>query len=224
MISFTLSAQAAKDLIGSLSTLVEEAAFTATDNSIKFRGMDPSHVALIDVELAPLTYEGDGEKRFAVRVDELAKIIKRAGKDDVEIEIGGDDMRIQFGRRRYSLRLIEAAPNESPIPKIDYAIKYDIDSKKMADALADISVMSNFVDMVSEGGVLTFRGKGDTGQASTLPDTKPVGGTGTACYSLEYLVPFVKSVSGGLTVEYSEKKPCKVSVNGISFYLAPRVE
>ena len=38
-----------KAIISAISTLVEEATFVATAEGITFRGMDPSHVALIDI-------------------------------------------------------------------------------------------------------------------------------------------------------------------------------
>jgi len=38
-----------KAIISAISTLVEEATFEATVEGISFRGMDPSHVALIDI-------------------------------------------------------------------------------------------------------------------------------------------------------------------------------
>ena len=38
-----------KAIISAISTLVEEATFVANAEGITFRGMDPSHVALIDI-------------------------------------------------------------------------------------------------------------------------------------------------------------------------------
>ena len=38
-----------KAVISAITTLVEEATFEATVEGISFRGMDPSHVALIDI-------------------------------------------------------------------------------------------------------------------------------------------------------------------------------
>ena len=38
-----------KAIISAISTLVEEATFVANVEGITFRGMDPSHVALIDI-------------------------------------------------------------------------------------------------------------------------------------------------------------------------------
>ena len=69
-----------KAVISAVSTLVEEATFEATVEGISFRGMDPSHVALIDINwpnTAFEKYECDGDIKFGVRIDEFSKLIKR---------------------------------------------------------------------------------------------------------------------------------------------------
>ena len=69
-----------KAVISAVSTLVEEATFEATIEGISFRGMDPSHVALIDISWpnsAFEKYDCDGDIKFGVRIDELSKLIKR---------------------------------------------------------------------------------------------------------------------------------------------------
>lgn len=93
LIARSKSAEEWKTIVSAISTIVEEATFEATSEGISFRGMDPSHVALIDVQLfnsAFEYYKCDGSIRFAVRVDEFLKLLKRAGKEDsIEVSIGG---------------------------------------------------------------------------------------------------------------------------------------
>lgn len=92
LIARSRSAEEWKTVVSAISTIVEEATFEATSEGISFRGMDPSHVALIDAQLLNSAFEQylcDGSIRFAVRVDEFLKLLKRAGKDDsIEISIG----------------------------------------------------------------------------------------------------------------------------------------
>ena len=60
-----------KAIISAISTLVEEATFVATAEGISFRGMDPSHVALIDISWpnsAFEKYECDSDIKFGVRI------------------------------------------------------------------------------------------------------------------------------------------------------------
>ena len=83
-----------KAVISAVSTLVEEATFEATVEGISFRGMDPSHVALIDISWpnsAFEKYECDSDIKFGVRIDEFSKLIKRADKSStIEINISED--------------------------------------------------------------------------------------------------------------------------------------
>ena len=83
-----------KAVISSITTLVEEATFEATVEGITFRGMDPSHVALIDISWPNSAFEKyncDGDIKFGVRVDEFSKVIKRAEKNEsIEISISDD--------------------------------------------------------------------------------------------------------------------------------------
>ena len=70
-----------KAIISAISTLVEEATFEATVEDISFRGMDPSHVALIDISWpnsAFLKYRCDSDIKFCVSIDEFSKIIIRS--------------------------------------------------------------------------------------------------------------------------------------------------
>ena len=74
-----------KAVISAISTLVEEATFEATGEGIAFRGMDPSHVALIDIAWPNSAFEKyvcDQDVKFGVRIDEFSKLIKRADKKD----------------------------------------------------------------------------------------------------------------------------------------------
>ena len=85
-----------KAVISAVSTLVEEATFEATVEGISFRGMDPSHVALIDISWPNTAFEKfscDGDIKFGVRIDEFSKLIKRADKSNaIEINISDDNI------------------------------------------------------------------------------------------------------------------------------------
>ena len=85
-----------KAIISAISTVVEEATFVANSEGITFRGMDPSHVALIDISWpnsAFEKYECDSDLKFGVRIDEISKLIKRADKKDtIQISISDDNM------------------------------------------------------------------------------------------------------------------------------------
>ena len=196
-----------KAVISSITTLVEEATFEATVEGITFRGMDPSHVALIDISWPNSAFEKyncDSDIKFGVRVDEFSKVIKRAEKNEsIEISISDDNMlQILIGKnKKWSMRLIEGSASDTPLPKISYDSKIGLSSSTFDKILGDIDVVSDYLFIKTAANNAEFSGKGDSGEA-VINFEKGMEGleeitvnqecTGT--YSLEYLNPIVKAM------------------------------
>jgi len=234
-----------KAVISSITTLVEEATFEATVEGITFRGMDPSHVALIDISWPNSAFEKyncDSDIKFGVRVDEFSKVIKRAEKNEsIEISISDDNMlQILIGKnKKWSMRLIEGSASDTPLPKISYDSKIGLSSSTFDKILGDIDVVSDYLFIKTATNNAEFSGKGDSGEA-VINFEKGMEGleeitvnqecTGT--YSLEYLNPIVKAMgntSDSIICEFSSGKPLRIefkvsNIGRIHFYLAPRVE
>jgi proliferating cell nuclear antigen len=234
-----------KAIISAISTLVEEATFVANAEGITFRGMDPSHVALIDISWpnsAFEKYECDNDIKFGVRVDEFSKLIKRAEKQDsIEIGISEDNMLlVTIGKnKKYKMRLIESSASDTPLPKIPYDTKIGLMSSAFDKILGDVQVVSDYLTIKATTSKAEFSGKGDSGEVvidlekgmEQLTDIS-VKQESIGTYSLEYLNPIVKAVgttAGSVTCEYSSAKPLRIefkvaNIGRIHFYLAPRVE
>ncbi|MFQ5940278.1 MAG: proliferating cell nuclear antigen (pcna) [Nitrososphaerales archaeon] len=236
-----------KAITSAISTLVEEATFEATSESISFRGMDPSHVALIDIlwpNSAFERFECDGAIKFGVRVDELSKLIKRADKNDsVELSITEENMlvvKISDGyKKQYKMRLIESTAGSTPLPKISFNAKIAMSIGAFDKLLSDIQVVSDYISIESSAEKAIFLGRGDAGEAVITLESGSEGleelnvkDESKATYSLEYLSSIVKAIgasSGGVICEYSSKMPLRLefrvsNVGRIHFFLAPRVE
>ena len=234
-----------KAIISAISTLVEEATFVANAEGITFRGMDPSHVALIDISWpnsAFEKYECDSDIKFGVRIDEFSKLIKRADKkDSIEISISEDNMLlVTIGKnKKYKMRLIESSATDTPLPKIPYDAKIELSTTVFDKILGDVQVVSDYLTIKAAESSAEFSGKGDSGEVvinlekdnEEIQDlTVKEDSDGT--YSLEYLNPVVKAVgttAGTITCEFSSAKPLRIefevaNIGRIHFYLAPRVE
>ncbi len=234
-----------KAIISAISTLVEEATFVANAEGITFRGMDPSHVALIDISWpnsAFEKYECDSDIKFGVRIDEFSKLIKRAEKkDSIEISISEDNMLlVTIGKnKKYKMRLIESSATDTPLPKIPYDAKIELSTTTFDKILGDVQVVSDYLTIKAAESSAEFSGKGDSGEVvinlekdnEEIQDlTVKEDSDGT--YSLEYLNPVVKAVgttAGTITCEFSSAKPLRIefkvaNIGRIHFYLAPRVE
>lgn len=229
-----------KTIVGAISTLAEEATFTANAEGMKFRTMDPAHIALIDMEL-PVTsfdeYECDTDVKFGVRIADLAKIIKRSKKDDdITISITANNMLlINIGStKEFEMRLLEPESSETPLPKIEYDSNVEIPIQTLLDALSDISIVSEYFTVNTTPESIVFSGKGDSGKASVSVDEleNPIVGNAGVTHELKYLNDIVSSfVEKNLNckIELSTAKPAKyifkiAGTGTIDFFMAPRVE
>ncbi|NOJ27084.1 MAG: proliferating cell nuclear antigen (pcna) [Nitrososphaera sp.] len=243
----TKSPEEWKAIASAISTLVDEATFEATAEGISFRGMDPSHIALIDIywpNHAFEKYECDSAIKFGIKVDEFSKVIKRADKKDtVEISLGEDSMlhvKMQNGyKREYKTRLIESTASSTPLPKLSFNSKAVLTASAFDRVLSDVQVVSEYVSLESKSGRIVFAGRGDSGEASILLEAGNEGledlavkEESKATYSLDYLSKITKAVvtmGGSVAAEYSNKMPLRLefkiaNVGRIHFYLAPRVQ
>jgi proliferating cell nuclear antigen len=235
-----------KTITSAISTLVDEATFEATAEGISFRGMDPSHVALIDIfwpNSAFDSYRCDSELKFGVRISEFSKLIKRTDKkDELEISISEDMLKIRtIGsyKREYKMRLIESSSASTPLPKISFNSKLVLSLSSFDKILSDIEVVSEYIEISSYSDKIEFLGKSDTGEANVIMEPNSEGleeievkEDSKATYSLDYLLKIVKSVSSvgvSSAIEYSTKMPIRLefritNIGRIHFYLAPRVQ
>ena len=236
-----------KAVASAISTLVDEATFEATVEGIFFRGMDPSHVALIDIHWpnsAFEAYECDTAVKFGVRVDEFSKLIRRADKKDaLEVTVGNDSMLhikiFNSYKKEYKMRLIESSASSTPLPKLNFNCKVVFTASAFDKILSDVQVISEYISIESKQKQVQFLGKGDSGEADIILESGSEGleelsmhedSKGT--YSLDYLSKITKAVStvgGSVAAEYSTKMPLRLefrvaNLGRIHFYLAPRVQ
>ena len=236
-----------KAVASAISTLVDEATFEAAAEGISFRGMDPSHIALIDIHWpnhAFEKYECDSLVKFGIRIDEFSKLIKRADKKDaIEISLSDDSMlhvKMSNGyKREYKTRLIESSASSTPLPKLNFNSKAVLTAMAFDEVLSDVQVVSEYISIESKPGKINFSGRGDSGEAEIALEAGNEGledlavkEESKATYSLDYLSKITKAVvsmGGSVTAEYSNKMPLRLefkiaNVGRIHFYLAPRVQ
>jgi|TARA_Y100001949_G_C15928798_1_gene304659 proliferating cell nuclear antigen len=247
-IAQTSSANEWKIIVNAISVLVEEASFEATPEGIQFRGMDPSHVAMIDLNWPNASFEKyECEKPFklTVRVEELSKLIKRAASKN-RITISSIDneylnIKLENGyKREFKIRLIESSYTPSPVPKLALNSKFVISKTAFVDALNDVDAIADHITIETNQDNVKFVGIGDSGQASIILEKNDneileinSEENNKATYSLQYLLNIVKAIGATtdtINAEYSNGMPfklqCKLGDSGgfMNFYLAPRVD
>lgn len=110
-----------KAIAVAISTIVEEATFEAAPQGLNFRGMDPSHIALIDLNWpnsAFEKYECSQPVKIGLKIEDFVKLIKRASSNDkVELETKDDSLLIKFVnsyKKEYLVHLIEPYSSSTP--------------------------------------------------------------------------------------------------------------
>jgi len=237
-----------KIVANTISALVEEASFEATSEGLSFRAMDPSHVALVDLDWPNSAfdkYDCNKQSKFTVRVDDIVKLIRRAdSKDSIEISTTDDEsliLKMSNGyEREFKIHLIESTLAATPIPKLSFNSKIIITEQIFEKMLSDISVVSDHITLDSDQGEIIFSGKSESGTGSAKL-TKgnqdllelDVKEKSRATYSIDYLLNISRAAGRSndvMTLEYSSKMPLrltfKLSEKGgrIYLYLAPRIE
>lgn len=246
----TRTAEPWKSISSAIMTIVDEAHFEANSEGLQFRSMDPSHIALIDISCPAVAferYECPSSVKFGFRVDEFAKVIKRAGSND-SVELGLQDSMLNIKTsggytRNYKLRLIESSSGSAtPLPKLQFDSKLVMVPSILDRILSDIEVVADKITIeTTESKQVICSTRGDSGEATvTLDDksgvenlneisiTKP----SKATYSSEFMLRMVKAIgtsSEKVTAEFTSKMPLKLTFTlpnavKIEFYMAPRVE
>jgi len=240
-----------KSISSAIMTVVDEANFEATPEGLQFRSMDPSHVALVDISCPAAAferYECPSTIRFGFRVDDFAKVIKRAGsKDSFELSIQNNMLNLKTSggySRNYRLRLIESsAGSDTPLPKLTFDSKLVMTSSVLDKILSDIEVVNdnNITIETTPDKRVIFSTHGDNGEGKVMIDDKSgienlnelsVVAPSKATYNSAFISRMVKAVgttSQSVTAEYSSKMPLKLTFGlanavRIQFFLAPRVE
>ncbi len=236
-----------QSLIGAISALVDEANFEISPKGVTLRAMDPSRIAMVDFELPKSAfshYECDEEGRIGINLDEMDKIVKRAGAGN-SLELGlnreKNQLRITLqGRtkRSFNISLIDLGADRPPSLNVDFDINVKITAETLKEIIQDANIISDFIAIDATPDSLLISARGDTGnlevnigksEEALLEYT--VKQPAKSLYALEYLNDMMKAVAASDTVqlEFGKGTPIKlvfaVSSGGhITYFLAPRVE
>jgi proliferating cell nuclear antigen len=237
-----------RDMITSISILVDEATFKLDAEGIKLRAMDPSRVAMIDFEWPKTIFEEyicTEPTKMCVNITELLKLLKRAGKDET-LELSKDEKtgKLQISiagkySRNFTMPTLEASEEEVPTPKITFNVKIKATTEGLSQAIEDAQLVSDHVRIEADPEKVVFNAAGDLmGATITLQkgsdtllelDAKELQ---KATFSLSYLTEIIKTASATsdiATLEFSSDMPIKLDFQQakegkLTFYLAPRIE
>ncbi len=237
-----------KNLLTAISTLIEEADFEISSDTIKLRSMDPSHVAMVDFELPSSAFENyscSAPLKIRMNMNSMLKLLRRVGSDE-HLDIAYDEgtKKIEMvlkGKmtRKFTMPTLEPSEEEVPTPKLNFNARVKMIASSLRDMIEDSQAISDNVRLESTAEKFVVNSSGELSSATielekgseALLDLE-VKEPSKATFNLNYLAEIIKAgatTSEVVTVEYSSNMPVRIQFEmaqqgRLQYYLAPRIE
>jgi len=233
-------------IVDALATIIDVATFKVSPTGLMLKAMDPSHVAMVDLQLSKdafTEFNCDNELPIRINLTDLNRFMKRgAASDALELSLDQqtNKLKIKFKKgkstRTFSLGLLtEDEEEEIPTPNIDFNAKFSLNTDELQRAIKDAQIIGDYITFIISEETLTLEASGDSGEVTIefeeFTDPPTIKGKQSSIYSLEYLADIIKagSVSGTVHVEFSSEMPIQFEFpleneGKIKYFLAPRVE
>ncbi|MEM2875176.1 MAG: proliferating cell nuclear antigen (pcna) [Candidatus Hadarchaeales archaeon] len=237
-----------KTCIGMMANLVEEAAFNFSEKGVRTRAMDPSRVALVDLEIpreAFSEYQLNEPTVLGVNLIEMDRVLSRGKSDDelaMELDRDGGRLNMIFrgaSTRKLSLPIMDLPEAELPEPKIPFTAAVEIIAGVLQDGLKDAELVGETVRLEAGGEEFSMSSESDKGRTELKLQKGDQGliriaakQQARATYGINYLSNILKSAESGKTValNFGTDLPMQLDYpiadgrGRLRFLLAPRVE
>jgi len=235
-----------KAVLSAIDEIVEEAMFICNTDGITFRGMDPTHVSLLDITFPKSSFEEleSGTTFFGVRTSEFKNIFSSANDNDtVELQIEDEgNLRVLINgtlSMTFTLRLLEKTETNTPVPRVKPNSQIDLSPATLIRIITNLEKVSEYITIKSLSDRVEFSGRGDAGDAKidllkSNPDLEglKIIEESTSIYSLEFMAKIIRSIgraSKSVNLQYSTKSPMHIefempSMTKVGYYLAPIAE
>ena len=234
-----------KSIINAIGDIVEEGMFICNLDGITFRGMDPSHITLLDITFPSTSFEEFEceTSLFGIRINDFKTMLNGAGNSDTITLLIQDQtkMRVSIAgslNMQYNLKLIEKTETNTPIPKLDLKTKVIMSSGTLSKIISNLNSISEFITINCQSNMVQFSGKGEIGDAkidlaNDDPDIQSIESSedSMSVYSLEYMYHAIKNIgkeTKNINFEYSNNNPIHLmfelpSSTKVNYYLAPKI-
>lgn len=235
-------------ILDAISTIIDEAVFTASEEGLTLRSLDSARSAMVDVKLPKqffTEYEVSGQVNIGVRVKDLIKISKlgKRGTTQFQLEVpeGSNIIKLTFiaksSMRTFELPLLDLTFEQIPVPKVKYEATLKIVTDELYDAVKAVSTFSDNVEFKATKDKFVISSGSEKGRGVSeysrdqLIDLSVEAEEVVSAYSSNYLLDMVaySELSEVLEVSFASRKPAKFYyslINGgeLTFYVAPRSE
>lgn len=221
--------------------LVDEVTLKVEPEKISMRAMDPAHVALVDFEMKKDAFdEYKLKEKVELNVDlkTVVNVLKRVEQELVfKLKDGANALSILSEgtvKKRFDIPLIESSEENLKVPEIKFDTEIELDSSLFKSAVADASVVGEYMTVKVEGDALYFTSKSEENEVeirvekdSCISFKKK---DAKSHFSLEYLQDMARiaDIINKVKISLGNDLPLRLDFEDdytkIMFFLAPRVE
>ncbi len=233
-----------KDSISIISELVNEGTFSINKDGMELIAMDPANVAMVIFKLLSSAFvEFDVKEpiKLGINLNDLKQVFRRVKANDMlTLEISGNN-RLKIilksdTTRQFSLPIIDIQDSEQKVPDLTFKATVVTSSSRFADAIGDVDIIADSVQMELDSEKLILSAKGDSStvmiEIKQDNDTKIIleeDRKFKAKYSIEYLKKMINRIADTVSIQFDTDYPLKLEYKVVdklmmSFILAPRVE
>lgn len=220
--------------------------FICNQEGITFRGIDPSHVALLEITFPRSSFESYvcHSTFFGIKVEDFKNIVLSASNDDTMEFVIEDNNKMNILihgslEMKYSVNLIEKSHVNIPIPKVESKSRMSLSPITLGKIISNIERISEHITINTLSDRIQFSGKGDNGNVmvdleQNNPELSHMETTedSSSIYSLEYMAKIIRNIgkaSKNVNIEYGTQTPIHMmfdmpSETKVEYYLAPRTE
>ncbi|RMF91483.1 MAG: proliferating cell nuclear antigen (pcna) [Methanobacteriota archaeon] len=230
-----------RKIFEAIVNLVDEVTLKVAPEGITIRAMDPAHVALIDFEMKKEAfdeYKVEEPLELTVDLKTVVNVLKRVEQDLViKIKEGANALTLLSEgtmKKRFNIPLIEASEENLKVPSITFETEAELDSALFKNAIADTSIIGEYVTLKVEGDALYFTTKAEENEVEIRVDKDSCISfkkkDAKSHFSLEYLQDMAKiaDIINKVKISLGNDLPLKLDFaddyTKIVFFLAPRVE
>ncbi len=239
------SAKEFKKVVDTVATLLDEICFEVDEEGVKAAAMDPSHVALVSLEIPRLAfeeYEADSHE-IGIDLEAFKKVMNRAkSKDKLILELDEDKNKLNVifentGKRKFSLALLDISSSSVKVPDIEYPNVIMIKGDAFKEALKDADLFSDYVILKVDEEKFVVHAKSDLNESEAVFEkdssaiiSLDVKEAAKSAFNLDYLMDMVKGISKGdiVKIYLGNDMPVKIEYSlagvNLTFLLAPRIE
>jgi proliferating cell nuclear antigen len=242
MFKAVINAEALRDAIEAVSSLVDEVKFSLSEKGLELKAVDPANVAMVSliVRAEAFDYFKVTPGEIGIDLVRLSDVLSMADKgENVQLELDEENhkLKIGVGSLSYTLSLLDptAIKKEPRIPELDLPAHVTLPGGELRRAVKAAEKVSDHVILgVSDEGFY-MEAKGDIDSLKLkIPSTELLGmkpGEARSLFSLDYLEDMSKAIGKAteVTLEMGIDYPLRVNFKlrqsiDISYLLAPRIE